>query len=376
MTINFGNSFITIDKRWQAFITASMSKSLAVQYEDDTSFYTIFSVDSSIAYCTNIWKGTLVNAGTYSQAQNDLDKADFETNYKALANRPISPWSTATTGSVAPASTTAMMIGGKDGSANLFPIATHYNGTLVAEPHATAVARGRFANEANFSQPAYASTSGVTRTIIRGSTYTEQSSGVQRSIVSTSANDAAAGTGARTTMLRYFKNDGTGPFVEIITLNGTTPVNTVATDVRFIESLEVLTVGSNGTNVGTLNIKAAAAGGGATVGSINAGENRTFWGHHYIGTNKKGYLTRVVVSGTGSNFSLSLFAQKPLVANSADNQFIATIRFLANTTQIIDLYPYPMVFDGLTRITAYAAGDALTTGTIFLDLMCGDIEIT
>jgi hypothetical protein len=122
----------------------------------------------------------------------------------------------------------------------------------------------------------------TSRVGVRRTAYTEQTSNAQRSIVSSSANDTAAGTGAQTVTLTYYAISAgvvTGPFTEVVTLNGTTPVNTVATNICFYENVKVSTVGSTGSNVGTLTLKAATAGGGATIGTIDATDNQTFWCH-------------------------------------------------------------------------------------------------
>jgi hypothetical protein len=67
--------------------------------------------------------------------------------------------------------------------------------------------------------------------------------GVQMTIVSTSAQDSAAGTGIRTLRFNYLDAD-LNPQSEIVTMNGTTPVLTVATNVRWVGDLHGLTFGS------------------------------------------------------------------------------------------------------------------------------------
>src|SRR5882672_113572 len=91
----------------------------------------------------------------------------------------------------------------------------------------------------------YLGTSSVSNLVMRATTYTEQSSNAQRSVVSSSANDTSAGTGARTVLVTYYPSDLSYVATEIVTMNGTTAVNMTATDVCFIEKLEVLTAGSN-----------------------------------------------------------------------------------------------------------------------------------
>jgi hypothetical protein len=65
-----------------------VSKSLGLQYEDEGTFYSLFAVDSPIVYASVIYKVTLPDfvSASYTQVQNDADKADFENNYKATAN--------------------------------------------------------------------------------------------------------------------------------------------------------------------------------------------------------------------------------------------------------------------------------------------------
>lgn len=70
------------------------------------------------------------------------------------------------------------------------------------------------------------------------------------SVVSASAADTAAGTGARTALLRGL--DGSyNRISETITLNGVTPVVSVNQYI-FVSDLEVLTTGSGGTNAGQI----------------------------------------------------------------------------------------------------------------------------
>jgi hypothetical protein len=127
----------------------------------------------------------------------------------------------------------------------------------------------------------YVGTSATTSKAIRATAYAPQGANAQRSVVSTNANDSSAGTGARTVTINYL----TAAFAlksETVTMNGTTPVNTVNVDIAYIESIVVATVGSGGGNVGTIQVFTFTAGGGSVWGSIAAGDNQTFWAHHYV----------------------------------------------------------------------------------------------
>ena len=88
-----------------------------------------------------------------------------------------------------------------------------------------------------------------------GGTYTGQPTGSAEAIniVSSSAADAAAGTGLRT--LRVEGLDASGAYVEeTFTLNGTTPVVSSSTWTRVFRAFG-LTAGTGGTNAGAITIK-------------------------------------------------------------------------------------------------------------------------
>jgi hypothetical protein len=77
--------------------------------------------------------------------------------------------------------------------------------------------------------------------------------GEQMTLVSENAADAAAGTGARTIDISYLDAAGDEQS-ETVTMNGITQVDTVATDIRFVQDMQVKTVGSNGASVGNIRI--------------------------------------------------------------------------------------------------------------------------
>ncbi len=98
--------------------------------------------------------------------------------------------------------------------------------------------------------------------------------GQQMQVVSTSAADdgSPAGTGIQTLDIHYIDITGAEK-EETITMNGVTPVLTVATNIRFVQDIHALTIGTNFAAVGTITI--SPAGIPATVYSqISAGMNR------------------------------------------------------------------------------------------------------
>jgi hypothetical protein len=104
-------------------------------------------------------------------------------------------------------------------------------------------------------------------------------------IVSTSANDTAAGTGARTVTITYIDAQNTiGAQVTsaAITLNGTTPV-ALGASIRAlaIQWAEAATVGSGGVAAGDITIRNVAAP--TTIyEQINAGGNRSLSGRYMV----------------------------------------------------------------------------------------------
>lgn len=201
------------------------------------------------------------------------------------------------------------------------------------------------------------STNATTRAAINLTTYTDQSTNAQRSVSSASANDTAAGTGARTIRITYYSIAAgvvTGPFTETITMNGVAAVNTVSTTIAFVEKIEVITAGALGVSAGIISIFAAAGGGGGAFGTLTAGTNITRWSQHWVPSGKtcsiySVYIDNTAASGNTPKITIDVF--DVATANAVDRP-IATYRIdgrdnmtLAATT--------PLVVAGPARIRAY-----------------------
>lgn len=208
----------------------------------------------------------------------------------------------------------------------------------------------------------------LTQAVVRRTPYIEQTTNAQRSISSASALDTAAGTGARTVRITYLTATGTGPFTETVTLNGTANVNTVATDICFIEQMEVITVGSTGSNAGILMLKAAAAGGGVTIGTIAATNNQTFWAHHYIPVGKESNITGVSVShngttvGSGSVFVVRAFMF--MTPNAAEVQVTDFVRLYGQASTFARAYTSPVKVMGPARLLVYVTPET-SSSTVY-----------
>jgi hypothetical protein len=207
------------------------------------------------------------------------------------------------------------------------------------------------------------STSLTIKTVAR-TTYTEQTTNAQRSIASANAADTAAGTGARTVQIEYYDQTGAGPFTETVTLNGTTYVNTVATNICFIQSITVLTVGSGGVNAGILTLKAATAGGGATIGTVNATDNRTFWAHQYVATGKEMNITGIAVSHSGTTVGsggVFIVRATTISANSAALQVTDFIRLYGQASTFLRVYQSPIKVLGPAKVFLFVTPETATS---------------
>jgi hypothetical protein len=192
---------------------------------------------------------------------------------------------------------------------------------------------------------------------IRATVYTEPTANAQRSIASANAADTSAGTGARTVEITYYTQTCDGPFTETVTLNGTTPVNTVATNICFIESIVVKTIGSGGANAGIITLYASTGGGGGTIGTIavgtlviGVGDNRTLWSHHYVAATKTASLTSFIPGGSGSTTFL-LRTKDPTSSLSPEIFLNGTL--ITTQAQFRREFPSPVSVVGPARIVAY-----------------------
>jgi hypothetical protein len=123
-------------------------------------------------------------------------------------------------------------------------------------------------------------------------------------ISSSSADDAAAGTGARTVFIQGINGTG-GYSTEIVTLNGQTPVSTVNT-YDSIERMVVVTVGSGGANAGLIYAGTGTVTSGVPAvpySVVGTGENVSLVGHWTCPAGHTGYLNygKITVGPTSGN---------------------------------------------------------------------------
>lgn len=262
----------------------------------------------------------------------------------------------ARTGSASPIS--GALIGGKDKNSNYQPLATDASGALYQLPVNIGIHEGRFAGTVDVIR-GNINTSAAAEYALRQTTYTEPTSSQQRSFNSNNAADAAAGTGARTIQLTYYSyssNTITGPLYETITLNGTSNVNSVATNIGLVEKIEVMTAGSTGNNVGIISMFGSVNGGGGTVATIAATSRQTNYAHHYVPTGKKCFLRNFTAYSTVSNANAPTFMIRFVsfaAANQAERIIMNTVQVQGSTISAYVEFPTLRAVLGPARVTVY-----------------------
>lgn len=131
----------------------------------------------------------------------------------------------------------------------------------------------------------------VTETVweVGGSYVFPPAGGIQMSIASSSINDSAAGTGIRTVQIDYLDDTYTEQ-TEIVTLNGFTPVPTVATNILRVNNLFAKTAGTGLSAAGTIILKNNA--GTITYSMIAIGNNNQRQVVYTVPAGKTLYITQ------------------------------------------------------------------------------------
>lgn len=136
------------------------------------------------------------------------------------------------------------------------PMRCDDDGNVVFVDYAHAVSRGMVAGAVPFGGYGERTTAGADSGVIwsDGAFVYPAAAGVQLSIVSTSADDdgSPAGTGARTIDIHYL-DANLVERIETVTMNGLTPVLTVATNIRFVQCMHLVTWGSGKKAAGTIS---------------------------------------------------------------------------------------------------------------------------
>lgn len=195
---------------------------------------------------------------------------------------------------------------------------------------------------------------------VRATTYNEQNVNARRSISSANVNDTAAGTGAQQVTITYYDASGSGPFTELISLSDGTAVNTVNTDICFIENMVVTRVGSGHFNAGVITLFIGTSGSGGTLGTIGVGsihtgdgDNRTLWAHHYVAKGKTAsfatYVNSLTIAGNSTEFFLK---SKQINVVGAPEVLISDL-IVAGVPTVPRVLSIPIKVIGPARVVSY-----------------------
>lgn len=156
-----------------------------------------------------------------------------------------------------------------------------------------------------------------------GTAYPFQTSAVALELLSSSANDTAAGTGARTVRITGL-DINYNTVTEVVSMNGTSVVPTVNSYFR-VNFFDLVTAGSGGTNAGDITLRVASAGATQQIMKASYGFSKTC-----IFTVPAGFTYTVTdfvmqVGGNGANTNITYGVTKIMNGiTTINNEFNAT----------------------------------------------------
>lgn len=261
-------------------------------------------------------------------------------------------------------------IGGKDldyqilldSTGTVNPATTDHKLRVSSSPFGYDIARGNIPTRTQFSKMGFNPDVDTAEEDLWyvGGLYVWPTAPMQMEVVSSSADDAAAGTGARTVCIDYL----TGTFEpkqEIVTLNGVAAVPTVATDMYRINRIWVVTAGTGNVSAGNINIRNLADT--PIYSQIPAGFTRARNAMYAVPAGVALYVTQLTYSC--GNSQGGRFCRFSLRANYNDctGESTGSIFYPYSEIGIQDgpftiTYDVPMKFIAGTDIKVSAQGDA------------------
>jgi len=183
---------------------------------------------------------------------------------------------------------------------------------VLVEPK-IAIAQGNISGSYFKRQYAYSTTTTINQwnqfTGNPGHNQITASNGTRLQIVSTSANDAAAGSGLRQVQLWYI-DANLDRQTEILTLNGTTPVLTTATNIRYLDGYKEVSFAVNvSAAAGTVSLKTSPDNVtiASSLGVMDTG------GVHFVPRNKTAIFDDLsIYAGSSNNSGYYIIYSAPL----------------------------------------------------------------
>lgn len=192
--------------------------------------------------------------------------------------------------------------------------------------------------------------------------------------VSTSASDAAAGTGVRTVHVHYL-DANYNPGEETVTMNGLTPALTVATNIFRINRVISYTVGSNNAAVGTVSLQNTA--GTVTYSLILPNFTASRQVIYTVPAGKTGYVSHWQASSgaaTGSHFTTVSARSTAFNEFSHPGIFASFDEVGSLNSAAIMTLPIPVRIPEKTDVKMSAVSDAANAGVTVLGTVMGWFE--
>lgn len=185
--------------------------------------------------------------------------------------------------------------------------------------------------------------------------------GAQISIVSTSANDTDGGTGINTIDIHYL-DANLAERVERVTLAGLTPVNTTATDIRFIQCMHGVTFGSGKKGAGDITADYS----GATYSKIATGEVRCSSSARMVPAGKRAFIAGASASASSGSSAARVGVRVCTSENYGESYTDPLILFPQGSVAVQDnsiayTFPVPMPVTAGNVIAMVATTDKAAT---------------
>jgi hypothetical protein len=174
-------------------------------------------------------------------------------------------------------------------------------------------------------------------------------------ISSSSADDASAGTGARTVFIEGV-NGNFAVVSETVILNGQTAVNTT-NSYLYVNSFYVATVGSGGANAGNINAGTGTVTSGVPAvlyDIIAAGYNNRTTGHYCVPAGYTGYMTEGLLSAGQASGSTSVTTF--LKQHGPDNILRVGAVATVNNSAAVFMFEQPYIIPEKNCVGATAIG--------------------
>lgn len=186
-------------------------------------------------------------------------------------------------------------------------------------------------------------------------------------LVSTSAQDSASGTGIRALVLRGL-NAKYEEVVETVLLNGTTPVFTANKYIRFRRAIASV-VGSAGVAIGTITINS----GSNIQGQIAPGDGVTLGSHFTVPKDSLAFLKHITITGHRQTGGGDLDLAIDVYTRSNGGPIIRRIIFYIDTSpNTLDMLYFPMFRPGTDFwLKARTAKGVVNISAIVLFILVG-----